>query len=238
MVRALTPEISLFSVKLRKPMAYKPGQFVLLSGLGVEGPRAYSMTQHEPDSAKLSFLIRKEAKGAFSKALFADVSDARPLFVFGPLGRATFSCAEKRPFFAIAGGSGIAGILSILHHAMVSGHFSKHSSHLVFGLREPERAYLLDELASAVEEAGGGLKVTIAFSDAPCPPEYAARFPSLRFLTGFAHDAVRQIFAEKAGAANPIFFVAGPPQMVNATMRTLIAECKVSPTEIRYDRFG
>ncbi len=38
--------------------------------------------------------------------------------------------------------------------------------------------------------------------------------------------------------ANPVFFVAGPPVMVNATMRMLVAECKVSPAEIRYDRFG
>lgn len=237
-VRSLTPEISEFSVKLCEPIAYKPGQFILLSGLDIEGPRAYSMTRHDPGSTELNLLVRRDAKGSFSKALFADLSRVHPVSVFGPLGRAVFSCDEARPFFAIAGGSGIAGILSILHHAKENSHFSKHPSHLVFGLRDSESAYLLDELAAGAEEASGGLEITVAFSDASCPPELAARYPALKFLTGFAHDVAREILAVRTDKTNPIFFVAGPPVMVNATMRMLIAGCKVSPAEIRYDRFG
>lgn len=238
---SLTPEIAIFSVKLREPFAYEPGQFVLLSGLSVDGPRAYSMMRHEPEKAELTFLIRKDSKGSFSKMLFDGVSGVRPVSVFGPLGRAIFSHTEDRPFFMIAGGSGIAGMLAILHHALVAGHFENHTSHLFFGLRDAASSYLLDELAAMVERSNGKLSATIAFSDAPCPPEFAAQFPSLRFEQGFVHDVARQIVTREnkvTAIGKSLFFVAGPPVMVDATMRMLVTECKISPAEIRYDRYG
>lgn len=238
--RTLTPDVSLFSVALRKPIPYKPGQFVLLSGLGIEGPRAYSMTRHEPEKAELSFLIRKDPAGAFTKTLFDNPEVSRDISVFGPMGRAIFLCSEDRPFVAIAGGSGIAGILAILHHAAEGGHFRKHVSHLFFGLRDVSNVFLLDELSSAVAQSAGKLQVTIAFSDSPCTTDFAARYASLRFAKGFVHEVACDalVAGDEQRTTNPLFFVAGPPVMVNATMRMLIGECKISPAEIRYDRFG
>lgn len=241
--RMLTPDISLFAVTLEKPISYKPGQFVLLSGLGIEGPRAYSMTQYPPQNKKLNLLIRKDVTGSFTGALFAAPSVSRDVTVFGPLGRATFSCDEDRPFVAIAGGSGIAGILAILDHALAGDHFSRHPSHLLFGLRDETSSYLLDELSSAAAKADGKLKITIAFSNAACSVDLPQRYPFLEFTEGLLHDVVRSRFSLDGGTdihemKNPLFFVAGPPVMVNATMRVLVTECKISPAEIRYDRFG
>jgi toluene monooxygenase electron transfer component len=239
--RSLTPEISTFSVRLNKPVAYRAGQFVLLSGLNADGPRAYSMIRHEPEKAELTFLIRRNMKGSFSKVLFDDVPNVRPITVFGPLGQATFSHTEDRPFFMIAGGSGIAGMLAILHHAEETRHFESHASHLLFGLRDANDSYLLDDLAAAVERSRGKLSVTIAFSDAPCPQEFAARFPVLKFTEGFIHDAARHLLENESAigaTGKPLFFVAGPPAAVNATIHALVTQCKVSPTEIRHDRFG
>ncbi|WP_029584222.1 2Fe-2S iron-sulfur cluster binding domain-containing protein [Bradyrhizobium sp. URHD0069] len=241
--RVLTPEISSFTVTLDDPIAYKPGQFVLISGLDVNGPRAYSMTEHQPQKSELSFLIRKDPAGAFTGALFNDSSTSHEVSVFGPLGRATFSSDEDRPFIAIAGGSGIAGVLAILDHALAKDHFEKHPSHIFFGLRDAESGYLLDELSSAVVRSERRLRVTVAFSNVPCSAELAARYPSLDFAGGFVHDVVRASFdaGSSSGLAqmkSPLFFVAGPPIMVNATLRVLVAERRISPTEIRYDRFG
>ncbi len=238
----LTPDISLFAVTLREPVSYRPGQFVLLSGLGIDGPRAYSMTQYPPQTKKLNFLIRKDATGSFTNSLFGAPSVPRDVTVFGPLGRATFSCDEDRPFIAIAGGSGIAGVLAILDHALAENHFSNYPSQVLFGLRDAASSYLLAELSSAAARAKGNLKVTVAFSNEPCPAEFQARYPALEFTDGFLHDVVRSRFGIGGTSVldmqNPLFFVAGPPLMVNATMRTLVTECKISPKEIRYDRFG
>lgn len=237
--RVLTPDVALFSIALDSPMSWQPGQFVLVSGLGIDGARAYSMTREAADTGRIDLLIRKDPAGKFSTTLFDDLSRSHDVTVFGPLGRATFACGEERPFIAMAGGSGIAGILAILDHAVNGGHFGRHQSKLFFGLRDAASSYLLDEISAAVAASQGNLAATVAFSNEACGAEFAARYPSIRFVDGFVHDVVRAAMQEGAAAgANPVFFVAGPPVMVNAAMRMLVTECKVSPAEIRYDRFG
>jgi toluene monooxygenase electron transfer component len=239
----LTPDVALFEVVLEKPLDYRPGQFVLLSGFGIQGPRAYSMTHHAPDEARLRFLVRRSESGLFTKRLFECSPDHEPIEVFGPLGRATFDCSEERPFVAIAGGSGIAGMMAIIRDALACQHFRKHPSRLFFGLRDCESGYLLDDLRGFAEDADGDLQIIVAFSDGSCPAEFATKFPSLDFRHGFVHQVMRDVLcaddkSEMKKMQKPLFFVGGPPLMVNATMRTLVTECKISPTEIRYDCFG
>jgi len=238
--RMLTPDVGLFDVTLDEPIKYLPGQFVLLSLPGIEGPRAYSMISHQPDEARLSFLIRRGQDGKFTSHIFRGQCD-EDVEVFGPLGRATFTAAEQRPFVAIAGGSGIAGILAIIRHALANDHFVPHPSHLFFGLRHPDASYLLDELSEFVQASSGQLQVTVAFSDVASAEALEARYSSLQFGFGPVHeiagDHIRAA-VKTDGAQKSLFFVGGPPLMVDATMRALITQCKISPTEIRYDRFG
>lgn len=238
--RMLTPDVGLFDVAIDEPIKYLPGQFVLLSVLGIEGPRAYSMISHQPDEARLSLLIRRSQDGKFTSHIFNGKCD-EDVEVFGPLGRATFTSAEQRPFVAIGGGSGIAGMLAIIRHALADDHFAQHPSHLFFGLRHPDASYLLDELSEFVQTSSGQLQVTVAFSDDANAEAIAARYPLLQFAFGLVHeiagDHIRKA-VKTDSAQKPLFFVGGPPPMVDATMRTLITQCKISPTEIRYDRFG
>lgn len=238
--RALTPEVALFSIALDASMSWRPGQFLLVSGLGIDGARAYSMTRDASDESRIDLLIRKDPAGRFSTALFDDLSRSHEVTVFGPLGRATFACDEDRPFIAMAGGSGIAGILAILDHAAKGGHFGRHRSKLFFGLRDAGSSYLLDEISAAIADSQRRLAATVAFSNESCGADFAARYPHIHFVDGFVHDVVRAALLEGAvpAGANPVFFVAGPPVMVNAAMRMLVTECRISPTEIRYDRFG
>jgi toluene monooxygenase electron transfer component len=171
--------------------------------------------------------------------LFGDTWNERTVEVFGPLGRAVFDPAEERSFLAVAGGSGIAGILAILDRAgQADGFLRRHPSRVFFGLREPDTAYGLDDLACAVSGAEGGLAVTVAFSHAPPTAALASRYPELTFGSGFVHDVARDALASRPAPADAMHFVAGPPAMVDATMRALVVELKVKPTEIRYDRFG
>jgi toluene monooxygenase electron transfer component len=241
--KILTPEVGLFEIALDEPLDYLPGQFVLLSGLGVQGPRAYSMTHHAPREARLRFLIRLNPSGHFSRSLFErDIQNDR-LDVFGPLGRATFDCGEERPIVAVAGGSGVAGVMSIIRHALAAGYFQRHPSRVFFGLRDADSSYLLDEFSAFERESEGCLQVTIAFSEGSCSAEFAAKWPAIDFKHGFVHDVMRDCLAsndrsELMTMKNPLFFVGGPPLMVNATMKSLMSDCKVSPTEIRYDRFN
>jgi toluene monooxygenase electron transfer component len=103
----------------------------------------------------------------------------------------------------------------------------------------PEDAYLLDELDRAAAASHGALSVTVAFSEGESRD--AALYPKLSFAAGLVHAVAEERLAASLaavnGAAAPVYFVAGPSPMVDATLRMLIARRKVSPTEIRYDRF-
>ncbi|RXF70966.1 2Fe-2S iron-sulfur cluster-binding protein [Hansschlegelia zhihuaiae] len=235
--RRFTAEIGTFSVELDEPVEHLPGQFALISAPGVEGPRAYSMTGNPSTEPRLDFLARLSGPGKLTPRLFSNALEGREVEVFGPLGRAALRPEDDRPFVAIAGGSGVAGMLSIVEAALARGHFDRHPSRLVFGLRSMEGSYLLDRLSEFVRLSGGLFRTTVAFSDEAPDPEFEAIFPDLEFTTGYVHDVVRSGLSS-ISADRPICFVAGPPPMVDATMRMLVVEGKVSPAEIRFDRFG
>jgi toluene monooxygenase electron transfer component len=233
----LNEEIIEFSVELDQPIHFIAGQFALIEFSGIPGPRAYSMTNRpEIDMKSLRFLIRNTGTGLVSRRLFHSSLTDEPVRLFGPLGRATYNPDEHRPFVAIAGGSGIAGILSILDHAAEVDHFADYPSQLFFGLRAPHSAYLLDRLSAYARRFAKGLQIVIAFSDIPPDTTLSAAHPELRFFYGFVHDAACDLLV--SGDTNPIHYVAGPPLMVDATLRMLMIEKKIPPSDVRYDRFG
>lgn len=236
-LRRLTDEVAEFIVEAALPLHYTAGQFVLMEFPGIPGPRAYSMTTRPGrETRSLHFLIRDTGTGLVTRRLFDTTALDDAVRVFGPLGRATYDPVERRPFMAIAGGSGIAGILSVLDHAAAVGHFVDYPSQLVFGLRSPDAAYLLDRLSAHVRLAAGRLTVVVAFSDEPPDADLSATHPELDFFHGFAHDAARNLSMPAERQA--LHYVAGPPPMVDATLRMLMLERKVSPSDVRYDRFG
>lgn len=237
-VRRLTEDTAAFVVTLDAPITYQPGQFALVTFPYLDGARAYSMTGAPRSDGQLSFLIRRLPGGGASNLLFSDPEFASNVRVFGPLGKAVLDSAEDRPFVAIAGGSGIAGLLSIVESAAIAGLLKRKQCRLFFGLRNLESAYLLDELSEYVKYAGGAFSVTIAFSDSIVAATASDAYPLLTFGSGLVHDVARSILGDARAPSDAVYFVAGPPLMVEATMRMLVMEMKVRPTEIRYDRFG
>ena len=146
--------------------------------------------------------------------------------MFGPLGKATWRAEEEKDLLCIAGGSGVAGMMSILSHAVSSGHFERRRGDVFFGVRTREDVFFDDELARLVESAAGRLTVTIAFSD----EQVVDRDPRIpRCIDtdqGFVHLVARE---RMAGEWNgPTAFVAGPPPMVDAALRMLVMEARLA----------
>jgi toluene monooxygenase electron transfer component len=236
---ALSDDVATFRVEADRPLPYAAGQFVLLTLPGVAGARAYSMIRRHAPGAALEFLIRRAPGGALTGRLFdAGAGTDVSVGLFGPLGRATLSPDERRPLCLIAGGSGIAGILAVLEEAEASGLWRERPGRLWFGLRRPEGAYLLDELAGFADRSGGALSITVAFSDAPADDGPTARRPALRFEAGLVHEVAAADCGALPPPAEAIWFVAGPPPLVDAAMRRLVVERRIDPRDIRYDRFG
>lgn len=231
--KRLTEDVMHIEVDLDAPMSFAAGQFVVAEARGVTGGRAYSMVNYDQDVSRLVFVIKRKPGGAFGHWLFdTDVVGAE-LSLFGPLGRATWKPEEQRDIVAIAGGSGIAGIMSILEHATRAKHFARHRGQVFFGVRTLADAFYVDELSRYVAEANGQLAVTLALSHSHVAEN--ATLSGLRLAHGFVHDVAHHAIAGKCSDVTA--FLAGPGPMVDGALRVLLTE-RVTVDRIRYDKFG
>ena len=235
-VRRLVSDVIDFDLALSAPMTFEAGQFVVLEFAGIEGGRAYSMVNFDRATGRLRLVVKQKPGGRFSDWLFgADVA-RKEVEVFGPLGRATFHPEEDRNVLCIAGGSGLAGMMSILDRAVREGYFRDRTGHLFFGVRTLADAFYLEELAGYATAAGGNLQVTLALSHEPVEGVAHPQFTGIRLSGGMVHDVAARGMAGRY--ENVVAFVAGPPVMVDSALRHLTHEAKLPRTFVRYDKFA
>ena len=244
-LRRLTHDVAAFDVEIDAPLDFAAGQFALLSVPDIAGARAYSMVNFDRGARRLSFVVKKKPGGAVSGWLFGDnggaghavggVEGAR-LGLFAPLGRATFHPDVKKHVLCVAGGSGIAGMMSILSLACREHHFSGWTGHVFFGVRTARDGFFLDELEAFRARFPERLSVTIALSDEDVPASLSAAYPGFSFGRGFVHAVAGERM--KDHFANVRAYVAGPPPMVDASLRLLLREARLPPADIRYDKFS
>jgi toluene monooxygenase electron transfer component len=234
--RALTHDVVAFDVTVDEPVDFDAGQFALLTAPGIAGARAYSMVNFARRAERLSFVVKKKPGGAVSEWLFGgDVEGAR-LGLVVPLGHATFHPGQGKHVLCIAGGSGVAGMMSILSLACEAGHFTGWDGHVFFGVRTARDGFFLDELEAFRLRYPERLAVTVALSDEDVPPALATRYPGFAFARGFVHSVAGE--AMKGRFADVRAWVAGPPPMVDASLRLLLREARLPPADIRYDKFS
>ena len=227
-VRALTHDVTAVDVALELPCDFEAGQFMAVSAPGLRGARGYSMVNFERGAQRLQFVIKKKPGGGFSEWLFSEKAAGAKIELFGPLGKATFTPGTEKHLLVIAGGSGIAGMMSILKRAAECGHFEKHKGYVFFGVRTMRDAFYLKELS------GFPVEITIALSEEDPPAR--GEYPNLRFERGFVHEVVKRSMAGKY--ENVRAYIAGPPPAVDAAIRLMLLEGKLKPDAIRYDRFS
>ena len=235
-MRGLTDDVLHFEVSLSQPMTFDAGQFVVLETEDVRGGRAYSIVNFGRAVDRISLLVKQKPGGRFSDWLFQGDVRGREINVFGPLGRATFHPEERRNLLCIAGGSGIAGMLSILEHAIQVEHFAEHSGHLFFGVRTLADGFYLEELSAYATAAHGNLEVTLALSHEAPVARVHGQYPRIRLMHGMVGDVAAQ--AMRGRYDNVVGFIAGPPPMVDGALNTLLREARVPRQYVRYDKFS
>jgi toluene monooxygenase electron transfer component len=234
--RRLTHDVAAFAVDLDRPLDFEAGQFALLSVPGIAGARAYSMVNFERSARRLSFVVKRKPGGAVSDWLFGDPVDGTRVGLFAPLGHATFAPGLRKHLLCIAGGSGIAGMLSILQRADEAGHFAEWDGHVFFGVRRETDVFSLEALQALRVRHPGRLAVTVALSDEEVPPSLPAAYPGLAFARGLVHAVAGERMAGRFAEVRA--YVAGPPPMVDASLRLLLREARLTPADIRYDKFS
>jgi toluene monooxygenase electron transfer component len=224
-VRQLTHDVLGFALELERPRDFDAGQFALLAPAGLAGYRAYSMCNYARGAHRLDFVVKRKPDGGFSEWMFGANRDGARLEAFGPLGKATFDPALAKNILCIAGGSGIAGMMSILARAAEAKYFERHKVWVFFGVRTMRDAFFLEELAKFPAQ------VTVALSEEDPPAN-----TSLRFERGLVHEVARRNMAGKYHDVRA--YVAGPPPAVDAAIRVLLLEAKLTTDNIRYDKFS
>src|SRR5438105_570231 len=234
--RQLAPDVMAFSVELERPRDFDAGQFVLLAPPDVAGYRAYSMCNFERGARRLDFVVKRKLDGGFSEWLFGADRDGERLDMFGPLGSATFDPALAKNVLCIAGGSGIAGMMSILTRAIAERYFERWRGWVFFGVRTMRDAFFLEELSSFQRRFPENLNITVALSDEDVRVSVSRDWPALGFDRGLVHEVTKRAMAGKY--ADVRAYVAGPPPCVDAAIRVLLLEAKLTTNNIRYDKYS
>jgi toluene monooxygenase electron transfer component len=201
----------------------------------VQGFRGWSMVNYQRHAEVLDFVVKKMPGGALTEWLFSHDSTDVAIQMFGPLGGATFYSRLAKNILCIAGGSGIAGIMSILSRAVDDGYFSQYKGDVFFGVRTMQDTFFLDELSAFRSRSGENLNVTIALSEDEVPESAQTDYPQLKFDKGFVHEVARNSMTDRY--QNIRAYLAGPPPLVNGAIGMLLQE-KVTTDNIRYDKFS
>ncbi len=234
-MKRLTHDVVEIDIALDRPMDFDAGQFVLVTVPDIAGSRGWSMVNHRRDATSLRFVVKKKPGGRFSDWLFAAPRIGVEVETFGPLGSATFYPDVARNLLCIAGGSGIAGMMSILERAAMADYFASHDGDVFFGVRSMKDAFYLDELSAQRARCGERLNVTVVLSEQPATQVEQAAHPLLNFDTGFVHEAAGRRMQGRFQGVRA--YLAGPPPAVDASVRLLLMS-RVSGDNIRYDKFS
>ncbi|WP_028222878.1 2Fe-2S iron-sulfur cluster-binding protein [Paraburkholderia oxyphila] len=215
----LTHDIKRLRLKLPKPFGFSPGQYANLQ-FTPEHIRPYSMAvTANPD--EIEFHIRLVPDGRVTSYVASELKVGDSVRVSGPLGTAYLRRKTEGPIVCIAGGTGLAPVLSILR-GMAEVEMDN-DVHVYFGVRAKEDVY-----------------------GEPWLRELQGQLPRMRFHTvvasgeeedGYRNGVVTQAVANDwRDMSGWTAYVAGAPVMVDAAAM-LLRERGVAPGRIYADAF-
>lgn len=191
---------------------FEPGQYMELAVPGTDIRRAYSIASAPNWDGTMEFLIRLQPGGRFSGWLDGAGVGAR-LTAFGPAGHFTLQERGLTPRWFLAGGTGLAPMLSMLRRMAEWGEVQE--ARLFFGVNRDEELFAEAEL-SALAAALPALTVM------RCVRQPAEGWNG---FAGTPVDALDHALWENAalwenGGTAPDLYVCGPPAMVEAVRAT------------------
>jgi ferredoxin-NADP reductase len=208
--------------------AYKPGQAIDVTlietpgGLAGNERHAFSIVS-APFEEEIVVATRMR-ESAYKRALGA-LAVGAVVQIKGPFGALTLHADRARPAVLVAGGIGITPFMSMLRQARRDDW--PQQIVLVYANRSPEAAAYLDELERLARSRGAfRLLTTMTAADVSPHAWRGARRPIDGDLLRAASD----------GLVRPVYYVAGPPGMVEAVAEAL-RRASVSEEDVRSETF-
>jgi toluene monooxygenase electron transfer component len=227
-------------VLLDAAVEFEAGQFMLVDVDGLEGRRGLSMANFDRPAERIVFTVKLMPEGGLSQWLRAGAGTSdrvgTRVRLFGPLGKAVYRPGDGGNLLFIAGGSGLAPMLSILSRAHAERQFDARRGHIFFGVRTAEDLYAMEELVAHKKAFPGNFSLTVALSDEEPGPDLSRQWPDVSFATGLVHEVAGRAMAGKYDDTTA--YLAGPPPMVESAMRMLMTEARLPPSRIRFDKFS
>jgi naphthalene 1,2-dioxygenase ferredoxin reductase component len=207
LIEDLTHDIKRFVLRPAKPVEFSPGQYVQLQ-FTPEHARPYSMAGLCGDG-RFEFHVRRVPDGRVTGYIANQLKVGDAVKVSGPLGSAYLRSRHAGPMLCVAGGTGLAPILSILRGAVAQR--MDNPIHLYFGVRSPRDIYgtaWLDQLVR--EHLALAVHVVVATGGDPATHR-----------CGLVTDAIEHDLGSLEGWRA---YLCGSPPMVEAA--TLLARRK------------
>lgn len=223
----ITHDLREFRFRGEVPARFLPGQFAMLDLPGVTGSRAYSLANVANDEGEWHFQIRRVQHGKGTHTLFDGLAVGDEIGLDGPYGLAWLRTESPRDIVCVAGGSGLAPMVSIARGAAEAGLLNDRKLYFFYGARTPRDVCGQDMLA---ELAGFGERI-LYFPVVSLPGEDG----EWRGETGFVHDFVARALPGKLSGFE--FYFAGPPPMTQALQEMLMIGNRVPFEQIHFDRF-
>lgn len=189
-------------------MSFRPGQFMQINVPGVGLVRSYSPSSTDQDLPKMEFLVRLIPGGVMSTYLAEQAEADQVLTLTGPYGAFFFREEHKRaPHIFIAGGTGLAPILSIIDTLRQSSGI-KPKMLLNFGCAIPDALFCLGDIELREQWL----------------PKLETRICVDREATEAHHlgNPVSPLQADDVADPNTVAYLCGPQPMINAATARLV----------------
>ena len=215
----LTHDIRRLRLRSAKPLEFSPGQYALLQ-FTPQHVRPYSMAGL-PTDTELEFHVRIVPDGRVGQYIARDLQPGDTVRVTGPLGTAYLRTRHQGPMLCVAGGTGLAPVLSIVRGALESG--MRNDMCLYFGVRSAQDLYGVAQLMQMADvHANFHPQIVLASGEHRSP-----------FRSGLVTNAFGEDWPSLAGWK--VYFC-GAPAMVDAA--SLVAlQRGVAAADIHADAF-
>ena len=200
-------------------LAFLPGQYVNIAVPGGQETRSYSFS-NTPGAGELEFLVKLTPGGLMSTFLDERATVGDDISFTGPHG-SFFLREADRPALLLAGGTGLAPILSILRK--LDDENSLRTVHLVYGASTDDDVVQLEEL----EQLAKSLE-NLTWDFCVADPNSTAEHKG--YVTGL-------IEPKHLYDGDVAVYLCGPPPMVEA-VRTHFSNEGVEPTGFYYEKFA
>jgi len=225
-VDELTHDIRRLVVKVSEPLQFKAGQYVDIGAPGMDGEhRSFSMANSPAEPGRLEFMIKLYEGGKFS-GLLANGNGIKvgdELTCRGPFGMFTLRDSSPRRLVFIAGGAGMAPVLSLLRSMAEKG--TERPATFYYGARTADDLFALEEIERLGDELPDFTFVP-ALSEAGEDGDWDGESGLITDVVDRLEEDLEEVDA----------YLCGPPPMVDAAI-ALLERRGVPESHIYFDRF-